>query len=111
MTQTGGAGQHPARDGRQRPPAVPGFPLDDYEDEGDLDAYVKDVVDALAPAHQRAARPARPDLPPAPQVNHHREMSPRPARCPAGTHLGDTAVIVKDPGRARAPSGTCGRTR
>jgi hypothetical protein len=49
MTQTGGAGQHPARDGRQQSPAVPGLPLDDYEDEGDLDAYVKDVVDALPP--------------------------------------------------------------
>jgi len=49
MTQTGGASQHPARHARQQPSAVPGFPLDDYEDEDNLDAYVKEVVDALPP--------------------------------------------------------------
>ena len=49
MTQAEGAGRYPARRGRQQPPAVPGLPLDDYEDEDDLDAYVKEVVDALPP--------------------------------------------------------------
>ena len=49
MTQTGGAGQHPARHSQQLPSAVPGLPLEDYEDEDDLDAYVKEVVDALPP--------------------------------------------------------------
>ncbi len=51
MTQSEGAAQHPARYTRQQSPAIPGLSLDDYEDEdeGDLDAYVKDVVDALPP--------------------------------------------------------------
>jgi hypothetical protein len=47
MTQTAGAG----RRARQQPAVIPALPLDDHqdEDEGDLDAYVKDVVDALPP--------------------------------------------------------------
>jgi hypothetical protein len=52
MTQTAGASQHPAHHawrGQQQPPAIPGLPLDDYEDEDSLDAYVKEVVDALPP--------------------------------------------------------------
>jgi hypothetical protein len=51
MTQTAGASQHPARHARrgqqQPPPAVPALPPDD--DEDDLDAYVKEIVDALPP--------------------------------------------------------------
>ena len=49
MTQPAGASQHPVRRARQQPPAVPALPLDDYEDEDSLDAYVKEVVDALPP--------------------------------------------------------------
>ena len=49
MTQPAGASQHPARRDRQQPPAVPALPPDDCEDEGRLDAYVKEVVDALPP--------------------------------------------------------------
>jgi hypothetical protein len=41
MTHTEGAS-------RRQPTAVPGLPLDD-EDEDSLDAYVKEVVDALPP--------------------------------------------------------------
>jgi len=46
MTQTAGADRYPAR--RGQPAAVPGVPLDD-EDGDSLDAYVKEVVDALPP--------------------------------------------------------------
>ncbi len=49
MTQNEGAGRHPARRSRRQAPAVPGLPLEDYEDEDDLGAYVKEVVDALPP--------------------------------------------------------------
>jgi hypothetical protein len=48
MTQTAGAGRHFARRGQHQPAAVPGLPPDD-EDEDSLDAYVKEVVDALPP--------------------------------------------------------------
>jgi hypothetical protein len=51
MTRTARASQHPARRARQRPPAIPAPPPADHEDEdeGDLDAYVKEIVDALPP--------------------------------------------------------------
>ena len=50
MTQTAGAGQHPARHARRgphQPPAIPAQP--DDEDKDGLDAYVKEIVDALPP--------------------------------------------------------------
>ncbi len=54
MTQTAGASQHPARHARrgQQQPAIPGLPLDDYEDEDSLDAYVKGGRGRVAPAHR-----------------------------------------------------------
>jgi hypothetical protein len=49
MTLTARASQHPARRARQRPPAIPAPPSADHEDEDDLDAYAKEIVDALRP--------------------------------------------------------------
>ncbi|MGH3191890.1 MAG: hypothetical protein ACRDOL_32530 [Streptosporangiaceae bacterium] len=49
MTQTAGVGRHPARRARQQSAPVPALPPDDYQDEDNLDAYVKEIVDALLP--------------------------------------------------------------
>jgi hypothetical protein len=49
MTRTGRASQHPAQRARQQPPAIPAPPPAGHEDEDGLDAYAKEIVDALPP--------------------------------------------------------------
>jgi hypothetical protein len=51
MTRAARASQHRAQRARrdQQPPAIPAPQPSDHEDEDGLDAYAKEIVDALPP--------------------------------------------------------------